>query len=156
MASAAAADDRRYCLSLAVSTASSALQSGQAQRGSPTGTLRSAPHAPQGSRAPRTSAAPRGSGSAFRRGGFGMSSGGSDCGVAQSGQMNSVRPRSTSSVSPQPTQGTSSDSASAAADAAGGGGAIALRRGLNRGGLRFAALEKNGGFLRETFDLGFL
>jgi len=119
-----------------VSTASSAPQSGQAQRDSPTGTLRSAPHTPQGSRAPRTSAAPRGSGSAFRRGGGGgMSSGGSDCGVAQSGQMNSVRPRSTSSVSPHPAHRTSRGSAAAAAaPAAGGGGAIAFSR---QGGVAF-------------------
>jgi hypothetical protein len=65
-----------------------------------------------------------GMGNAWRHlgGGGGMSSGGSACDVEQSGQMNSVSPCSTSSVSLHPAQRTSRRSSSPAV--AGGGSAI--------------------------------
>jgi len=91
----------------------------------PRGTASTAPHPPHGTRA-GAAERPRGSARRGRGGGGGMSSGGSACGVAQLGQANSVRPRSTSSVSPHPahrTSSTPSSSICAAAAAVPAGGA---------------------------------
>jgi len=62
-----------------------------------------------------------------RGGGGGMSSGGSACGVAQLGQANSVRPRSTSSVSPHPAHRTSRTPSSICAAAAVPAGSVEMR-----------------------------
>lgn len=98
----------------------SAPQSGHENRPGPCGTLRTAAHPPHETRvggaaavavagagtAEGTTLARPGSGSA-RRGRGGMSSGGSAWAMPQSGQANSVRPCSTSRVSPHPAHRTS-------------------------------------------------
>jgi hypothetical protein len=100
----AAEDLARYPFNLSLSTANSAPHFGQENLDNPWGTLSNAPQQAHGSWVLPESI-PLGRGNALRL--RGSSSGGRAWGVSQSGQINSVRPGSTSRVSSHPAQRTS-------------------------------------------------